>query len=112
MRERIVAADYGRRRIGKADYLFARTGTGYPVLLLHGFGCSYRRSATGMNSAKPSQRRRTVRHTNLGHFETQRDERAQHAQSPRIKIDQIRSARDRASLPTNPRRADPAVRCH
>jgi len=37
MKGRIVGADYARRRIGKADYLFARTGTGYPVLLLHGF---------------------------------------------------------------------------
>jgi len=33
----VAAVDYGRRRIGDADYLFAHAGGGEPVLLLHGF---------------------------------------------------------------------------
>jgi haloacetate dehalogenase len=33
----IGTADYGRCRIGEADYLFAHAGDGAPVLLLHGF---------------------------------------------------------------------------
>ena len=33
----LEAVEYRRRQIGDADYLFARTGSGAPVLLLHGF---------------------------------------------------------------------------
>ena len=33
----IVDVDYGRCRVGEIDYLFARSGSGDPVLLLHGF---------------------------------------------------------------------------
>jgi haloacetate dehalogenase len=33
----VAAVDYGRCRIGDADYLFVRAGGGEPVLLLHGF---------------------------------------------------------------------------
>jgi haloacetate dehalogenase len=33
----ITGVDYGRCRIGEADYLFARAGGGNPLLLLHGF---------------------------------------------------------------------------
>jgi haloacetate dehalogenase len=33
----ITGVDYAHCRIGEADYLFARAGSGHPVLLLHGF---------------------------------------------------------------------------
>jgi haloacetate dehalogenase len=33
----LTGVDYGRRRIGEADYLFAHAGRGDPLLLLHGF---------------------------------------------------------------------------
>jgi haloacetate dehalogenase len=33
----IAGAEYDRCRVGDVDYLFARAGSGDPVLLLHGF---------------------------------------------------------------------------